>query len=115
MLDGPGNTVGRRQACARNLDDDLEFCRVGTEVNTSVKVINQPYDLPSTIEPVALLWTASLRRGPMVSTRDQSPITRRIGRSAKSKAEPVSGPANLLPRNLNGRAVSIGTRVFHVR
>jgi hypothetical protein len=51
----PGWTPRRRRrtpgsCCTKNLDDDLEFYRVGREVNTSAKD-RQPYDLPSMIEP----------------------------------------------------------------
>lgn len=43
-----------KQLLHENLDDDLEFYRVGREVNISAKD-KQPYDLPSMIEPIALL------------------------------------------------------------
>ncbi|MCV3241787.1 hypothetical protein [Mesorhizobium sp. ZC-5] len=37
-----------------NLNDVLEFYRVGLEINTSA-TDKQPYDLPSMIEPIAVL------------------------------------------------------------
>lgn len=43
-----------KQLLHENLDGDLEFYRVGQEVNTSAKD-KQPYDLPSMIEPIAML------------------------------------------------------------
>lgn len=43
-----------KQLLHENLDVDLEFYRVGREVNASAKD-KQPYDLPSMIEPIALV------------------------------------------------------------
>jgi putative SOS response-associated peptidase YedK len=52
-LDPETPPADAKQLLHENLDSDLEFYRVGREVNTSAKD-KQPYDLPSMIEPIAL-------------------------------------------------------------
>jgi putative SOS response-associated peptidase YedK len=53
-LDPETAPADARQLLHENLDSDLEFYRVGREVNTSAKD-KQPYDLPGMIEPIALI------------------------------------------------------------
>jgi hypothetical protein len=72
-----------RQLLRENLDDDLELYLVGHEVNTSAKD-KQPYDPPTMIEPIHLLWGC----GELVRTRWARLCAATLGRGSRLSIPP---------------------------